>query len=768
MYRSLLVLAALACAVGLTTFGLSGKRAPGSGPANSPEEVAYKRAHLAAVLSELSARPAGHLDAAQRERRAAVLAALQGYSDRGRFPLNTEKPSFAIPYFIDAYGTRCALAYAVDRAGDGELVTALSRADNHAFVSNLSGNAALNDWLSENGITIEEAAFIQGPGLTPPGGGSGSGGPTPPTEEPVDETPPPEQEPVEPEDRGVDNSTPASPTDGGEPVSGPTPGPRSSGFDRGNWSLWWNLNRDAFVSLRQRYNARTTTTPKLATRGDRPSAELIDTKLVPFFAKISRVKGEVKATAIMAWAMATSGGESDAAVKATLAYLRNPESRYRDLLVLALAVARHEAGTQALLEILDDSRSGRAIFGSNRSVSDTTRAFAAIALGRTGDSAVIESLLAMMRSERGDHVDLRSAAITALGELARGADEAQRAVVARYLLKQLKREKWPDPVLATIPMALIKTGDREAQDAVRTIVARFRGPRQVRESCALALGSVKEMTPRLVDALTAAARRDPDLQTRRFAAISLGELCVRANPEQVDAKLRTRLRRFYLGTLEGHFKQPNALEWHYLSAGLFVRGFPERSEKIVKRLLRVAARGRRTGERAAAILALGLANDRTALPTLRKLFADAKDVMVRGSCAEALGLLGDGSVRKELKRLALNDASDTIRYQAAIGLGYLGDKGVIQALVKELGETRSGPVRAALTRAIGQMGDRRAIDGLIAIAGDTKRPRQTRERAAGALGLIAYDSDRGWSFPVRRGFNFHYATSMMWQVLTIF
>ena len=762
MSRTLIVVA-LACVIGMTAW-LSTESQRERFPANSPEEVAYKRAHLSRVLDELSARPVDHLDASQREARAEVLAALKDYSDRGRFPINTEKPRYALPYFIDAFGTRCALAYAVDRSGNGDLVRSLAAQDNHAYVTYLTGHEELSSWLADHGLTIEEAAFIQGPGLIDGWGPPPDPGPVwieSEGEEPMSE---------EPEERGDENpeGSPAAPPTEDSPATGPERGPRSAGFDRGNWSLWWRINRDAFVSLRKRYNQRTTTPRAEVPSASRPSKGEIETKVVPFLMKAARSKGELKATAIVSWALATAGGDSAAAVDATIGYLRKPDSRFRDLLVLALGMARHEKGTNALLEILGDTRDGRAIFGTPKGVSERTRAFAAIALGRTGHVAAIESLIDVLRKEKGDRVDLRTAAITSLGELARAGSEEQREIVARYLLKELKRGKWTDPVLASIPMALVKTGDAEALKEVRRIVARFRGPREVRESCALALGSVDTISERLVEALMASARRDPDLQTRRYAAIALGELCLRADTKQVDAKLQKRIRRFYLGTLEGHFKQPNTLEWHYFSAGLYVRAFPANSEKIVARLERVVQKSKRTSERASAVLALGLSGNEGSLPVLRKQFEASKDVTVRGSCAEALGLLGDRTVREKLLKMALNDASDVIRYQSALGLGYLADRTIVDPMVEELGKTRSAQARAALTRVIGQLGDRRAIDGLIEIAGDEKRKRQTRERAAGALGLIAYGEERGWSFPYRRGFNFHYASPVMLQVLAIF
>ena len=615
MTRTLTVVLAIACVVGMTAW-LSRDADSQLRPANSAEEVAYKRAHLAKVLDELAARPVDHLDARQRDRRADVLGALKDYSERGRFPINTEDPDFAVPYFIDAYGTRCALAYAVDRSGQGALVEALSELDNHAYVAHLTDHTGLQGWLRDHGLTIEEAAFIQAPGLIDGWSPPRDTGPQwieSDGEEPM---------PTDPEERGDANSDPAAPPPTEDsPRSGPERAPRSAGFDRGNWSLWWRINRDAFVSLRERYNGGGTITIGSLRGGSRAGARAtkgdVHAKVIPFLMQSAKAKGEVKATAIMAWALASAGDESPAVVDATLDYLRNPESRFRDLLVLSLGIARHPKGTAALLEIAADTRAGRAIFASQKGIPESTRAFAAVALGRTGHRPAVDSLIELLDREKGDRVDLRTAAITALGELARTGEHADREKIARYLGSQLKRGRWADRVLASIPAAMVKTGNAEAIESVRRIVARFRGPREVRESCALALGGVATMTPDLLDALIAAARRDPDLQTRRFAAIAIGELCVRAKSEELTPAMETRLRRFYTGTLEGHIKQPNTLEWHYFSAGLFARACPKSGERIVDRLIRVAERSKKTSERSSAILALGLSDDKRSIPAVR-------------------------------------------------------------------------------------------------------------------------------------------------------
>lgn len=62
----------------------------------------------------------------QRLVRALLLQALAEYRAAGRFPKNRD---FAqkTPYFIDANGTRCAMAHLMELGGEPDLVAAIAR-----------------------------------------------------------------------------------------------------------------------------------------------------------------------------------------------------------------------------------------------------------------------------------------------------------------------------------------------------------------------------------------------------------------------------------------------------------------------------------------------------------------------------------------------------------------------------------------------------------------------------------------------------------------
>ncbi|MFT3707579.1 MAG: hypothetical protein QM817_07900 [Archangium sp.] len=100
------------------------------------------------------------LSAIQRLLRELLLRELATYRAAGRFPKN---PGFAerTPTFVDAEGTRCAMAHLLELGGEHELVAKIARERNHARVKDLADETRLLTWLQAAGLTVEEAAVIQ-------------------------------------------------------------------------------------------------------------------------------------------------------------------------------------------------------------------------------------------------------------------------------------------------------------------------------------------------------------------------------------------------------------------------------------------------------------------------------------------------------------------------------------------------------------------------------------------------------------------------------
>lgn len=129
--------------------------------ASTDSEQARLERHFVAVEQELLSRDVSHLDAVQRAARARNILVLREYARAGVFPHNHDFRDARTPYFRDAHGTLCAMAYLIERSGSSELVDRVARTNNNAFIRDLASDPALLAWLERNGLSVAEAARIQ-------------------------------------------------------------------------------------------------------------------------------------------------------------------------------------------------------------------------------------------------------------------------------------------------------------------------------------------------------------------------------------------------------------------------------------------------------------------------------------------------------------------------------------------------------------------------------------------------------------------------------
>src|SRR6266536_6143917 len=125
------------------------------------------RVRLSGVERELRWKDVSALPPAQRAARARSLDILHAYWTRGVFPKNTDFPGERLPYFVDRYGTRCAMAYVIEQSGRGDIVARVAATNNNARIRELKSDPELVAWLRDNGLTAAEAAHIQ-PQYGPP------------------------------------------------------------------------------------------------------------------------------------------------------------------------------------------------------------------------------------------------------------------------------------------------------------------------------------------------------------------------------------------------------------------------------------------------------------------------------------------------------------------------------------------------------------------------------------------------------------------------
>ena len=171
-----------ATALIVVTVLIAAARSPMSWGASAPAavETARIRAHLAAVERELREEDVGAWTASQQAARTRNLDVLHEYWVRGVFPKNTGFPGARVPYFVDPYGTRCAMAYLIEQSGHGNLVARVAATNNNARIRDLKTDPELIAWLQANGLTADEAARVQpfygGPPPTTPDASAASVG----------------------------------------------------------------------------------------------------------------------------------------------------------------------------------------------------------------------------------------------------------------------------------------------------------------------------------------------------------------------------------------------------------------------------------------------------------------------------------------------------------------------------------------------------------------------------------------------------------------
>src|SRR5215510_12107593 len=89
------------------------------------------RAHFRQVLAELRARDVSHLAAPERAMRVRLIGELVRYARGGEFPRNVDYADRRMPYFVDASGTRCAMAYLIESTGERAYVDRVREVHNN-------------------------------------------------------------------------------------------------------------------------------------------------------------------------------------------------------------------------------------------------------------------------------------------------------------------------------------------------------------------------------------------------------------------------------------------------------------------------------------------------------------------------------------------------------------------------------------------------------------------------------------------------------------
>ncbi|MFT4986489.1 MAG: hypothetical protein ACI8U0_002133 [Flavobacteriales bacterium] len=115
--------------------------------------------HLHLVIDHLKENTLLTYDENQLEKRFQLLAELEKYASDKKFPINTGHKSRQ-PYFIDDYGTHCAVGFLIAESGNEDLAQKISKEHNYDYIKDIK-TEELFTWANEHGFTLDELKWIQ-------------------------------------------------------------------------------------------------------------------------------------------------------------------------------------------------------------------------------------------------------------------------------------------------------------------------------------------------------------------------------------------------------------------------------------------------------------------------------------------------------------------------------------------------------------------------------------------------------------------------------
>jgi len=117
--------------------------------------------HLKLVEQTLRQKDVSHLTKEARKMRFENLDVLKRYWQRGLFPKNLYHDK-RTPYFIDDYGTACAVGFLVIESGHEAFASTIHQENNYAYIAEVNQQfPMLKQWANTNGFTVDELAWIQ-------------------------------------------------------------------------------------------------------------------------------------------------------------------------------------------------------------------------------------------------------------------------------------------------------------------------------------------------------------------------------------------------------------------------------------------------------------------------------------------------------------------------------------------------------------------------------------------------------------------------------
>lgn len=648
---------------------------------------ALLRTHYERVEGELRAKTPAHLNAAQRAERARLLDVLRAYRLRGDSGLNERFPGERKPFFVDDDGRRCAVANLMDHSGFEKLTLEVAKTANHAWIAELASNTELARWLRASGLTLAEAARIQGCGCrswryTPPPPPPAwirrtrDGAPTPTTD---DGRPRPGRDPRIDTPPGTDGPRGGRASRGVRSTPGAGRLARRTLEEAITWQNWWRVAKHEFLRPQQLIDvngrdAGTQPEPKFLT-----SRRELRKRVLPILrSALKDSSDDVRSSA--ARALGKLGDDSD--IPGLKAMFSDPHPGIRNDAVLAIGALGSRRAVFTLLDLL-------------RSESDdagmaTRKALAIVALGlarsygsKSDAGATVASLLRSKSSK------LSEATLTGAMHYQRLAPNPELETIAQSIAKL--------PSLDSVH-ALEAPHASPTKASIATLTRALNGRRQDRrQAAAVALGHIDHALA--LPPLMTAYEMERDPITKGILAISLGR------------HGGSEARKLLLSELKKGARTRRV--WAAFGLALLAREKP--SSKVREALRRARKKERNREAFAASLLASGIARDLESIPHFVHELRTGESALIRTAAADALVMVGGHGARGALIESLEKRENAKLKAHIATILGYFGNRDDAPLITKLLASTKHVRLRSALARSLGYLGNTNACRQLEAI-----------------------------------------------------
>ncbi len=537
--------------------------------------------------------------------------------------------------------------------------------------------------------------------------------------------------------------------------------------DLSQWQLWWEMNKDQFLLIKQSVHDTGPVTGgdeyylgahrrKGAPMSLAPDARQIREKIVPALhrALADTNNPDLVTACLLGLAKIGRDHRKIDLLAVITRYLRAKNFEIRETAALALGVSRNVRALPLLRDLLLDNAAGRHMV-KRREVGNRVRAFAAYGLGILANrgradlrAQAFAALRTVLEDEDQRNRDIQIAAISALGVM--GLEPTKSSKEKRLLWQALpvlmdfyKKDlgRGAQVVQAHVPVAigrLLGRGDGLEQAKYRKLFTSELTRKKCRsneivQSAVIALGLLSTPDHKTAcDELYRYYQNGRNQQARYFSLIAMGEIGGDEN--------RTRLLR----TLH---KGKKALErpWAAIALGLMTyRARLDDGGKVDETVGRALERQLVSVKNRSAVgafaVALGLSGFTDATPRMRKLLEENRNHdELAGFLCVGLALAGDQRAVDQIRTVMHRSVRrPMLLRQSAIALGRLHDKLATRYLIEMIqGEDKNMARMAAVAGALQFVGDSVTVDTLLKRLHDDELTKLSRAFVAAALGGIA-------------------------------